>query len=53
LSCLQGIPGYFAASQYTSIRFGESLQPAGMTPSIGSAGDANDNALAETTAQIA
>jgi putative transposase len=35
--------------QYTSIRFGESLQLAGMIPSISSVGDAYDNALAETT----
>jgi putative transposase len=38
-----------AGSQYTSIRFGESLLLAGMVPSIGSVGDAYDNALAETT----
>ncbi len=38
-----------AGSQYTSIRFGESLLLAGMIPSIGSVGDAYDNALAETT----
>ena len=38
-----------AGSQYTSVRFAESLLLAGMTPSIGSVGDAFDNALAETT----
>lgn len=38
-----------AGSQYTSVRFGESLQLHGITPSIGSVGDAYDNALAETT----
>jgi putative transposase len=38
-----------AGSQYTSIRFAESLLLAGMVPSIGSVGDAFDNALAETT----
>lgn len=38
-----------AGSQYTSVRFGESLMLAGMIPSIGSVGDAYDNALAETT----
>jgi putative transposase len=38
-----------AGSQYTSVRFGESLLLAGMIPSIGSVGDAYDNALAETT----
>lgn len=38
-----------AGSQYTSVRFGESLHLAGMIPSIGSIGDAFDNALAETT----
>jgi hypothetical protein len=36
-------------SQYTSIHFGEQLFLAGMIPSIGSVGDAYDNALAETT----
>jgi transposase InsO family protein len=35
--------------QYTSIRFAETLLLAGMVPSIGSVGDAYDNALAETT----
>jgi len=38
-----------AGSQYTSVRFGETLLLAGMIPSIGSVGDAYDNALAETT----
>jgi putative transposase len=38
-----------AGSQYTSVRFGETLQLAGMIPSIGTVGDAYDNALAETT----
>ena len=38
-----------AGSQYTSIRFGEALTVAGITPSVGSIGDAYDNALAETT----
>lgn len=38
-----------AGSQYTSLRFAESLLLAGMIPSIGSVGDAFDNALAETT----
>ena len=37
-----------AGSQYTSTHFGESLLLAGMVPSIGSVGDAYDNALAET-----
>jgi len=37
------------SAQYTSVRFGESLLLAGMIPSIGSVGDAFDNALAETT----
>ena len=37
-----------AGSQYTSVRFGESLLLAGMIPSVGSVGDALDNALAET-----
>lgn len=38
-----------AGSQYTSVRFGQTLMLAGMKPSIGSVGDAYDNALAETT----
>ncbi len=37
-----------AGSQYTSVRFAESLLLAGMIPSIGTVGDAYDNALAET-----
>jgi putative transposase len=37
-----------AGSQYTSVHLGESLLLAGMVPSIGSVGDAYDNALAET-----
>jgi len=38
-----------AGSQYTSVRFGETLSLSGLKPSIGSVGDAFDNALAETT----
>ena len=38
-----------AGSQYTSVRFAETLMLAGITPSVGSVGDAYDNALAETT----
>jgi putative transposase len=38
-----------AGSQYTSVHFGETLMLNGMLPSIGSVGDAFDNALAETT----
>jgi transposase InsO family protein len=37
-----------AGSQYTAVRFGETLVLAGLIPSIGSVGDALDNALAET-----
>jgi putative transposase len=37
------------SAQYTSVRFGETLQLAGMIPSIGTVGDAYDNALAETS----
>ena len=37
-----------AGSQYTSVRCAESLELASMTGSIGSVGDAYDNALAET-----
>jgi putative transposase len=50
----QQIAGYAihhsdAGSQHTSIHFGETLMLEGLTPSIGTAGDAYDNALAETT----
>ncbi|MFI6218907.1 IS3 family transposase [Nocardia brasiliensis] len=38
-----------AGSQYTSVRLGETMTLAGLVPSIGSVGDAFDNALAETT----
>jgi transposase InsO family protein len=38
-----------AASQYTSIAFAETLVLEGIVASIGSVGDAYDNALAETT----
>jgi len=38
-----------AGTQYTSVGFGHRLQEAGIEPSIGSVGDAYDNALAETT----
>ena len=38
-----------AGSQYTSVRFGQTLLLAGLTPSVGTVGDALDNALAETT----
>ena len=35
--------------QYTSVRFAETLMLAGLTGSVGTVGDAYDNALAETT----
>lgn len=38
-----------AGSQYTCLRFTETLLLAGLTGSVGSVGDAYDNALAETT----
>jgi putative transposase len=38
-----------AGTQYTSIAFGKHLLDVGIYPSIGSVGDAYDNALAETT----
>ncbi len=38
-----------AGSQYTSVKFGETLMLAGLAASVGSVGDAYDNALAETT----
>ncbi len=44
-----GIHHSDAGSQYTSVRFGETLTLSGLRPSVGSVGDAYDNALAETT----
>jgi putative transposase len=38
-----------AGSQYTALRFGETLVLEGLVPSIGTVADALDNALAETT----
>ena len=38
-----------AGAQYTSVHLGETLLLHGMVPSIGTVGDAFDNALAETT----
>ncbi|EUA75401.1 integrase core domain protein [Mycobacterium xenopi 4042] len=38
-----------AGSQYTATHFTETLMLAGLVPSIGTVGDALDNALAETT----
>jgi hypothetical protein len=38
-----------AGSQYTAIHFTETLMLAGLKPSVGSVGDALDNALCETT----
>ena len=38
-----------AGSQYTSVRCGETLALSGLVASIGTVGDAYDNALAETT----
>jgi transposase InsO family protein len=38
-----------AASQYTATHFTDTLMLAGLTPSVGTVGDALDNALAETT----
>jgi hypothetical protein len=37
------------SAQYTSVHFGQTLFLEGVTPSIGTVGDAFDNALAETT----
>ena len=37
------------SAQYTCLRFAETLLLAGLTGSVGSVGDAYDNALAETT----
>ncbi|RSS85704.1 hypothetical protein EF919_37775 [Streptomyces sp. WAC02707] len=37
-----------AGSQYTSVRFTEHLRLEGISPSVGSVGDAYDNALMET-----
>jgi putative transposase len=46
---LQGLVHHSdAGSQYTSIRYTERLDEAGVKPSIGSVGDSYDNAMAET-----
>jgi putative transposase len=39
----------YAGSQYTAIHFTDTLMLAGLIPSVGTVGDALDNALAETT----
>lgn len=44
-----GIHHSGAGPQYTAVRFAETLQLAGLQPSIGTVGDAYGNALAETT----
>jgi putative transposase len=46
---IEGIHHSDAGTQYTSLSFTERLLEAGLAPSIGSVGDAYDNALAETT----
>ena len=38
-----------AGSQYTAIHYGETLMLEGLIPSVGTVGDALDNALCETT----
>jgi putative transposase len=45
---LDGLVRHTDAGQYTSIRFTQRLAEAGAAPSVGSVGDALDNALAET-----
>ena len=42
-------PGSLEHAQYTSVHFAETLMLAGLAGSVGSVGDAYDNALAETT----
>jgi len=46
---LEGLVHHSDPGQYTSIRYTERLSEAGIAPSVGSAGDAYDNALAEST----
>ena len=41
-----------AGSQYTSVRFTETIALEGLTVSIGSVGDAYDNAAAETVMRL-
>ncbi len=41
-----------AGSHYTSARFGETLAPSGLVASVGTAADAFDNNLAETTIEL-
>ena len=38
-----------AGTQYTAIHYGETLMLEGLRPSVGTVGDALDNALCETT----
>jgi putative transposase len=48
-TALEGLVAHSdAGSQFTSIRYGERLAELGAVPSIGSVGDAYDNALAES-----
>lgn len=48
--CLEGLVHHSdRGCQYTSIRYTERLAEAGIAPSVGAAGDAYDNALAEST----
>jgi putative transposase len=49
-TCLPGLVAHNdAGSQYTSVAFTQRLLDEGVDPSVGSVGDALDNALAETT----
>ncbi len=43
------LEGPIESRQYTSVKFGEKLSLSGIRPSVGSVGDAFDNAQAETT----
>ncbi len=45
----RGTPLRCRLAQYTSVRFAETLLLEGLAPSVGTVGDALDNALAETT----
>ncbi|TDO68967.1 putative transposase [Kribbella sp. VKM Ac-2571] len=49
LNTLQNKAIHHSDAQYTSVHFTETLQLHGIDPSIGTVGDAYDNALAETT----
>jgi len=47
-SSCRGFPGSCSGAAYTSIEFGHRCREAGVRPSMGSVGDAYDNAMCES-----